>query len=125
MKNKPRNGFVLEIIAALILIALLTLLADPYDFFMPTMIVQIIAGIAVVVFGILAGLLLKEHAGDEREEKHICLAGRVAFLAGSSVLLLGIIMQVLSDKLDIWLVIALVVMVVGKVGTRIYSDHYN
>lgn len=119
-----KNKFITEITVTIVLIVILVVLVNPYNIFMTNMFHMMLLGISVAVFGFLASLLLKEKAVDEREEKHRSLAGRIAFLSGSSVLLLGIIFQSLNDTLDIWLVTALIVMVVAKVVTRIYTDKY-
>ena len=47
---------------------------------------------------------------------------RNAFLAGAAVLTLGIVIQGYTHAVDPWLVIALIVMIVVKIGTRIWSD---
>jgi hypothetical protein len=59
---------------------------------------------------------------DERDAQHRTLAGRNAFLAGSGLLTLGIVIQGYTHTVDPWLVITLIVMVVVKIGTRIWSD---
>lgn len=120
-----KNKYTTEIVISAVLIALLILIVNPGDVFMPSMAQMMIAGILVIVFGFFASLILKEKIKDEREDKHRGLAGRQAFLAGSSILLLGIVVQTLEDKLDVWLVIALVVMILVKVITRIYNDLYR
>lgn len=76
----------------------------------------------LVLFGIFASFILREKSTDERDSQHRTLAGRNAFLAGSAVIILGIIIQGLSHAVDEWLVITLIVMVVTKIGTRIWSD---
>lgn len=79
----------------------------------------------LVLFGMFAAFLLRERAVDERDAGHMSLAGRSAFLAGSSVLLVGIIVQGYHHEVDPWLVIALCTMVVIKIGSRIWSDRYR
>lgn len=61
-----------------------------------------------------------EHSHDEREDHHIFLAGRIAFISGSSILAVGIIVQLLSGTLDIWLPIALGVMILSKTAALMY-----
>lgn len=117
-----KNKYTLEIVVSLILIGLLILIINPSDIFMPTMAHMMLAGFAVIVFGFFAGLVLKEKTKDEREEKHRGLAGRAAFLAGSSILIIGMVSQTLKDSIDPWLVASLVVMILVKLTTRIYND---
>ncbi len=59
---------------------------------------------------------------DERDALHRTLAGRNAFLAGSGILTLAIVIQGYTHSVDPWLVLALIAMIVVKIGTRIWSD---
>ena len=120
--TKFQGKFLAEISVALVLVILLVLIVNPFDVFMPSMLQLMAAAIAVVVFGIFSSFVLREEASDEREEKHRSLAGRVAFLRGSAVLLVGIVVEVWRDMLDPWLILALVAMVVAKIVTRMYSE---
>jgi len=76
----------------------------------------------LVLFGIFASFILKEKVFDERDDLNRSLAGRNAFLAGATVIILGIAIQGYSHSLDPWLVVALMVMVISKITTRIWSD---
>ena len=107
---------------AVVLILLLVLILNPFDFWMPTMAHMTLLGAAIVVFGLFASFMLREDAGDEREGAHRLLAGRAAFLTGSALLILGIIYQSYSHALDVWLVVVLVGMLLAKMGTRFYGD---
>ncbi len=111
-----------QAITAGVLVLLLVLILNPMHFWMPTMAHMMLLGAAVVVFGLFASFMLREDAGDEREGAHRMLAGRAAFLTGSSLLILGIMYQSYTHTLDVWLVIVLVGMLLAKVGTRFYSD---
>lgn len=120
MKNNSNK----EILAAGALILLLVLLINPFHFWMPSMAhMSLLAG-AVVVFGLFSSFVLREQAADEREDIHRMFADRVAFLAGVSMLIAGIIYQSYLDMLDVWLVAVLVVMVIAKIGSRIYGDRH-
>lgn len=111
-----------ETIVTVCLIAIAVLLLNPLDFWMPDMMVISMLVIALVLFGIFASFILREKASDERDLLHRTLAGRNAFLAGSTVLVIGIIAQGYNHKVDAWLVGTLVVMVIAKIATRIWSD---
>ncbi len=113
-----------EVIASIVLIALLVLLLNPFGFWMPTSLQMVILGGAIVAFGAIAAFVLRERGGDEREEAHRSFAGRAAFLAGSAALLFGIVVQSLDHTVDPWLVAVLVVMVVSKMSARLYSDRF-
>jgi hypothetical protein len=74
----------------------------------------------VVVFCIFSVFVWKERALDEREEQQRLVAGRIGFLAGAGLLVVGIINQTINHELDSWLLIALTGMVIAKLVTRLY-----
>lgn len=117
MKNNLK-----ETIVTVALIVIAILLLNPFDFWMPDMIVICMLAIVLGLFGIFASFILREKSVDERDEQHRTLAGRNAFLAGSGVLTLGIVVQGYTHTVDPWLVIALIVMIFVKIGTRVWSD---
>ncbi len=97
-------------------------LVDPMHLSMPdNMHMATLAGV-VVITGIFAALVLAERSGDEREDAHRALAGRIAFFVGTVVLLVGITLQTFAHALDAWLVYALVAMTVGKVIARFVAE---
>ena len=118
MKNKITK----EVMVSLVLVGLAILLLDPYDFLIPDMIVMPVLLIALISFGLFASFILKEKVFDERDEINRSLAGRNAFLSGSAVLMLGIIVQGYSHAVSSWLVVALIIMIVVKIGTRLWLD---
>lgn len=120
-----KNKFIKEIIISLILIVLLVLSLNPYNIFMPNMMQMLIICIALVFFSIFTGLILKEKAEDEREEKHRGIAGRAGFLGGASVLIIAIVIETFQHTVDAWLVVALVFMILVKMGFRIYYEKTN
>jgi hypothetical protein len=117
-----KNKLIKEISVAVVLIVLLVLLLNPLHFWMPSMMLVGILVAAVVVFGIFATFILQEKVVDEREDAHRAFAGRVAFLAGSAVLVFAIIIQSFSHSVDPWLVVTFVAMTIAKIGARSYSD---
>jgi hypothetical protein len=121
MKNNPK-GIISESIVTLGLIATAILLLNPFNFWMPDMMVMSILAIILVLFAIFASFILREKTVDERDDQHRTLAGRNAFLAGSATLIIGIIIQGYSHIVDKWLVIGLIVMVTTKIVTRIWTD---
>jgi L-asparagine transporter-like permease len=120
-----KNKYLTEIIVSLVLIVLLLMIINPRNVFMPSMSQEMFTTATVVVFGFFASLILREQTKDEREDKHRGLAGRSAFLSGVTVLLCGIVIQVLNHNLDTWLVFTLVVMILIKIVNRIYYDMYQ
>lgn len=119
-----KNNFKKEIGVSAVLVVLLLVTLNPFDILMPSMGQIVALAFTVAVFGIFASFILREGAGDERESTHRMFAGRVAFLAGATVLILGIVEQGLWAKIDVWLVAALVAMVVGKVVARLYTEKH-
>jgi hypothetical protein len=107
---------------AFIFVALIFGLTDPVDILMPTQIQMTLMVLAVVAYGGFLGLLFKERPADEREEVLLNQSSRMAFLAGTAVLMTGIILQTLNHTLDHWLIWALGVMVVTKVLWLYRSD---
>ena len=118
MKN---NEFANEVIAALILVLLVGALLNPFNWFMTSPIVMLLILGLVVVFILFTVFIWKEKARDERELLHRTIAGRVAFLAGALVLVIGIIIEGLSHSVDVWLVLTLKVMIFAKIITSIYN----
>jgi len=119
MKN---NSFLKETAIAIILIVLLVLVLNPFNFLMPPHYLTMLIIFLIAVFGIFAAVIWKEHARDEREQLHRMLAGRYAFLTGSSLLVVGIIVQSLQHIIDRWLIFALVGMILAKLIALGYSQ---
>jgi peptidoglycan/LPS O-acetylase OafA/YrhL len=67
----------------------------------------------------------KERAVDERDETHRNFASRLGYLAGSSILVIGIIVNTLQHKFDPWLVLTLLAMVIAKLISRVYTSVNN
>ena len=114
-----------ELISALVFSALAVLLINPLDLWMPSMAHTTLLACAVIAFGIIILFFLRERVQDERDEAHRSVAGRAAFLAGSAVLIVGIIVQNGSHQIDTWLVGALIAMVLAKVTARVWTTWYR
>ena len=125
MKDKNNNAFANEIIAAFVLILLVGALLNPFNWFMSGPVVMMLILSLVVVFILFTAFIWKERARDERELWHRTIAGRVAFLSGTAVLILGIIIQGLNHNVDVWLVLTLTVMIFAKIITSIYNNLNN
>ncbi len=117
-----KNNVVNESIVAAALIVLAILLLNPFDFWMPGMTLVAILGGTLIVFALFASFILRENVHDEREGIHRMYAGRNAFLAGATVIMMGLAFQTWTHSVDKWLVLALVAMVLAKLSTRIYGD---
>ncbi len=120
-----KNNHYPEIVSALVLTVVSVLLVNPFHLWMPSMAHMAILAAVVVAFGAFAVFVLRERSGDEREEFHRMFAGRVAYLSGASVLIVAIVVESITESLDPWLVVALLAMVLAKVGAHIYSARYR
>ena len=111
-----------ETIVSASLIGLAILLLNPFNFWMPDMMIMCILTITLGAFGFFASFVLREDKSDEREEKHSALAGRNAFLVGAGFLTLGIVVQGFAHAVDPWLVVTFIAMVLTKIATRMWGD---
>ena len=116
-----KNNFLQEIIVSAVLIVLLILFLNPFDFWMPTILLMMMVLGLVVVFAIFASFIWRENTRDERESLHKMMAGRIAFLAGTALLVIGIIVQSFKHEIDFWLVMTLGTMIFAKIVGLMYS----
>lgn len=99
----------------LIVVTLAAALLDPFMLLMPKMAFYFVTASFFILFVLYAVALWNEKIEDEREYTHRAFAGRVAYLSGATVLVLGILYQAfIVHTVDPWLVLALSVMVVAK-----------
>ncbi len=116
-----KNKFVWEILLSSIIITFLIALLNPFDYGMPPP-VQITMTISLIVlFLIFIGFVWQEKAQDEREQLHRFIANRFAYITGTSLLVLGIVIQSTRHIVDIWLVATLIAMIIAKLAGVIYS----
>ncbi len=114
---------IFHIATAVTLVVLLILLTDPFMLWMPAQAqMPALLGAAVLVC-LWAGFVMYEQANDEREVVHKMQAGRVAYLAGIAVLTIALIYQGFHHAIDPWVTAALGVMVVSKLGARLFSEY--
>ena len=118
MKNN--NWFELFLSAGLVVLGVLLL--NPFEIWMPDLAMFCMTAVGLAAFGFLGTFVLRESAHDERERHERSLAGRVAFLAGSGTLLIAVLIEGYNHEVDPWLVVALSIMLLSKIGTRLYSD---
>lgn len=110
-----------EIILSLLLVVFGYILLNPFGMFMPDMVHMIVLALVVVLAGLFLGLVVHEKVHDEREALHRDRSGRTGYTLGIIALLVGIILQTFAHALDTWLVVTLIVMVLGKVVSRVGS----
>lgn len=112
-----------ELLVALGLLVLLFIIFNPWSLFMPGYAVMGLLVGAIVLYIFFATFLWRESRGDEREQFHRLFADRIAYFAGSALLLLGIIIGELQHALDPWLVYALALMVIAKIAGLLYGKN--
>lgn len=120
MKNNIK-----EIISAIGLLVILALLMNPMGIYYSNMMLASFITILILLYIFFSVVVIRDRAADEREEKHQYFAGRVAFLVGTTVMIIGIIMQSISHKIDLWLVVTLIAMIAAKLIATKYSDKTN
>ena len=116
---------ILHIGTAIVLVGLLILLSDPFMLWMPAKAQMAALLGAAVLACVWAGFVMYERASDEREMLHKMHAGRVAYLSGIAVLTLALVFQGFARDIDPWVSIALGAMVISKLVSRFYSEHYR
>lgn len=105
-----------QLLIPLGVIALSYAFLDPLMVLMPTMAVYV--AIALFFSGYIGFALLmwREKVTDEREVAHRAYAARIAYLAGTGVLVIGIIYQVLKlHEVEPLLILTLTVMIYSKI----------
>jgi len=116
------NKKYLQITVALVLAFFLMALADFIPFWMPMMGEMVALAIVVVLLLIWVGFVMQEDAQDEREVLLKMKAGRVAYLSGLGVMIVGLVLQSLGNHVDPWLAVALAIMVLSKLFARLYFE---
>ncbi len=116
MKN---NNTIILLIAILLVVGLFI---NPFDFWMPTAFVYMLLASLLIVFAIFAGFVWQEGKGDEREQALRSHAGRIGYIATTTTLVVGIVVQALTDYVDPWLVAALGVAVVAKLVAYMWAE---
>jgi hypothetical protein len=114
-----------EILMAVGLIIILVFLLNPFDIYYSNMVLMSSLTVLILLFIFFSIFILKDKPVDEREEAHQSFAGRVAYLCGTAVMITGIVVQSISHSIDIWLVVALGVMIVSKLLATTHIERNN
>lgn len=117
--------FVTSALISVATLSLLALLGDPFDFFMLDMTMMLVVALFAAAFLTFGALVWLENADDERAQAHRAHVGHIAYLSGAAVLAVGIVVEALNHTLDPWLPAALGVMVLVKLGARLYYERKN
>ena len=115
-----KDFFAIEILFSIILLRILIFLINPYNIIMPTELEALLIGSLITIFMLFSILIWKEGARDERENAYRSQAGRVSFLVGGLILVIGIGYQTVTYMIDPWLVLALIGMILTKIFSHIY-----
>lgn len=109
-----KHNATLHSILAIIILGLLVAIVNPGHFWMPSM-VHMTMSVSLLLFVVLFGVFVwNEKARDEREELYKHMVGRIAYLVGTLVLVIGIVVQSMHHTIDPWLVMTLGAMIVTK-----------
>jgi hypothetical protein len=114
-----------EVVLALIMGVLIFLYADPLNFSMGSMTYASFVSLGICAYVATLLFFWKEYARDEREMSHKFLSSRGAFLAGSTVVVVGVIFQSMHHMLDPWLPATLIAMSVAKLSLSWYLNAYK
>lgn len=101
------------------------LVLNPFHILMPTALAMLILAGLFILFGVFTVFVVQERSVDERDEQHRSFAGRAAFLTGSALLMIGVVVEDLAHSLDPWLVIVLMGMITAKIVSRLYSEFWQ
>jgi len=112
----------LHVAVALVLAFFLLTLADLVPFWMPMMGEMTALLIVAALMLVWSGFIMLEKPVDEREVALTMKSGRFAYLSGLVVLLVALIVQGFAHEIDPWIAIALAVMVLSKLFTRLYVE---
>lgn len=114
-----------EVIVSLIILVVLGVFLTPNHLLMPNTINAMLLLSLVIAFLVFIGFIWRERSEDERDLVHIYKSGRISFFVGSSILVLGIIVQALQHDIDIWLLLGLFAMVLTKIISRTFHHFQN
>jgi len=115
----------IEFFISLMILAILGVFLKATDLLMPNSTnMMLMVGLIVGFLGFV-GLVWREHASDERDVAHIQKSGRLSFLFGASVLVIGIVFQASNHNIDPWLIYSLSGMVLTKLISRIFHHFRN
>ncbi len=118
--KKYKSLLDIVLLALLVFLCLVSIL--PHTIVMPSQLQMLLL---IVVFGLMSAFLVlvwREQPNDEREAENQQLASRMAYLAGCIVLIITMLVQGASHKLDAAIPITLLVMILTKLVTQQLKD---
>lgn len=112
----------LDIILLLGLTTITLLAIAPKTFVMPSSLQMLILATVLGLIAAFLVLLWREQPDDEREMQNQALASRSAYIVGSLVLIIALIIQSLNHDLDPAIPVALLAMIAIKVIVQRTKD---
>ena len=117
-----KDNLVIEIGVGVVLAALVGVLIYAHSAWMPDMATMLVLVLIVASFATFTMFVWKEQGGDERDILIRHIGSRWAFLATGTVLLIGTIVETLINHApNIWLGLALIIMVGAKIIGHAYG----
>ena len=121
-----QNNTLVQIVVSSVLVIASVALLNPFHFWMPSMVHMSLLACVLVFFALFAAFVLQEQAGDEREIMLRMRAGRIGYLSGAGVLVLGIFVQEMYETgVDPWLIIGLLAMILGKIISHFSTTRHT
>ena len=115
-----------EVLIPIGVVVLSVAFLDPFMYLMPAQLVNLCIALLLILSFMYSLLIWRERPADEREYMHRAFAGRMAYLAGVIVLVVGIIYQALMlHTVDVFLVVALTLMTVAKYVAFLHAQKRN
>jgi hypothetical protein len=107
-----------EIIATIGLFIILGIIWNLNDFYYSDMLLASIVTVFIILIIFTSIILVKDKPADEREEHHHYIANQSAFIAGTTVISVALVIQAINHTVDQWLIITLIVMILTKLIVR-------
>lgn len=120
-----KNKLLAETLVSLALIILMVSFLDPWQLWMPSQLAMMFLLFLIILYVIFAIFVWREKSQDERETLHKLMASRTAWLVGSLVLIVGLVVQALRHEIDPWILYALLAMVLAKSLSRLHKSIKN
>lgn len=118
--KKFKSPFDIALILILGIVVLVAILPD--SALMPSSLQMIVIGLTIAFISAFLVLFWREKPGDEREALNQATASRLAYIAGSAVLILSLIIETLDHSLSPAIPIAILAMIATKVFAQKYLD---
>jgi uncharacterized membrane protein YiaA len=110
----------IETISTICIVSIAILFLNPTHLTMPDSFQTTLILSVIIAFLFFAAVLWREKPEDERDQSHIIHAGRLSYIIGVGLVVVGILLQAVKHEVDAWLVITLCDMVLSKFLSRLY-----